>query len=317
MKKKKWIIWGLLIALLISQYTSCSADKISEESNATQSEALLPPPRYVIYVGYEDDTTLDDLIPSNSSAIRNPLANDKRFSVTATTETGYTDSSTHKSEVTIDGKTYSLNYTESYKIALSANKEYSQYSCFDKYSFELDGTRGSVTTNNVTGEIAGFLDYTIDEEAEGPMTRKEAREKADTLLSVLYGEDIFDYYKYDKKCEWEDRAGYYFVFRRDVYGIPSNDAIAIWLNANGEVKSIHALTKGHCYKAESELTQAYVDAARAELRKLYSDKYTVGEIALAVDVNGDYYLETSISYYADDEQGNTLKHNKKLYLSIR
>ena len=314
---KKLFCFALLILLLIFQCTSCSAGSINEESNATQSEALLPPVRYIFYVGSKYDPTvydLEEMIPADSSAIRAPES-ERNFAVGSTVDIGTTDPSTHKSELTIDGKTYSLNYVESYKIALSESEDHSQYSCFDKYFImKGDTKKGEVTINQVTGEIATFHDYTVGSELEGPVTREEARKKAEELLSSLYGEEIFNYYKYNEKSESSE---YYFELTRYVFGIPANDVICIRMNKLGQVEYIGATSKWHYYNAEAKLTQAHIDAAIAELNKIYSDKYTIdSNITMVVDSKGYYFLKTMLSYYSE-VRADTHKHIRKLYINIQ
>ena len=307
---RKFLIAISLLMILLA-VSSCSADTLTLEnepaiSNEVESESenLLDEtstekkaPEYKIYAGEteEKDFRFSDMskIDRHSSAV---------------------DSYT----LVIDGKSYTVPFYRTYKNTENASDKVKQFTQYNSYMDVKTGYR--VDINVETGEVEFFSDGNKEiENAEGTLGEEEAKEKVVSIITELYGAEIFDEYEYALIIPSTDsnsgkQKGYGVLYRRYVHGFEAeNDDIYVSINMNGELKNIDARHKGMLANAEKDITKAQIEnAVKAYQEQYASSGWNVTDTpTIVVDSEGDYYAKFVISKEIDGYM-----HIQEMFINI-
>ena len=85
------------------------------------------------------------------------------------------------------------------------------------------------------------------------------------------------------------------VYRKYVWGTPTNDAIQISVNRNGEVVGVNAKYLGMYSLAENQIEKEAIANAISKLEATFSKAWTINTTTLIIDAEGDYYISAQLS----------------------
>lgn len=289
----KRIIAIICTILSFAMFVSCVENRV-EEDQGSESATEKEPVKYVIYTDHSLGNTATD---GGDSQIETKPATEKTFSFKNEKEIERLDSAVNTYKFTVAGKTYEAKFSKSYETAAGAAEKVRKYSKYNTY-FEPMTTKIYITVNDTTGEVE-FASVGFDiRYVDGDLTEESAKEKADSIIKGMYGEDALDGYEYDGaiKSDTQTAKQISVDYVRKVWGFDTEDTISVNLNMQGELLSINALGRGSMLNAEEEVTKEEIEAAIAVLKSKYSANWTIGDNAtLVIDTEGDYYVRMGIS----------------------
>ena len=245
------------------------------------------PTQYVIYC----DPAAGDLGAEEMQA-ENVLfenAPHKDFSFAHKTNTERPSGTPDERTLILNGKTYSGQYSRTYETALAASEFFESYGRFHTYRSDTV----SMDFRASTGELMLFTNF--DEAARtarGDLTEREAKEITDALLRSLYGEEAATEYPHDTTLFTDSELGVFYsvVYRKQVWGMPTKDAIQISVNMQGEILDINAKYLGLFSLAETRLTEKNISDALAVLQSAFSQNWSILDTKLVMDAEGEYFL---------------------------
>ena len=194
----------------------------------------------------------------------------------------------------LNGKTYSGQYSRTYETALAASEFFESYGRFHTYRSDTV----SMDFRASTGELMLFTNF--DEAARtarGDLTEREAKEITDALLRSLYGEEAAAEYPHDTTLFTDSELGVFYsvVYRKQVWGMPTKDAIQISVNMQGEILGINAKYLGLYSLAETRLTEKNISDALAVLKSAFSQNWSILDTKLVMDAEGEYFLSALLA----------------------
>lgn len=256
-------------------------------------------PQYTLYfldsAGQMMGTELIDKNTGESVSLEQ--AESKIFSFYTKTEVVRPDNIPEQYSVTLGGKTYVLDYRSTLETVIASSEKFSKYGRLVEYQTEMDPDTSPYTVRAeirpYTNELLLFAILSGKAlKARGNLTEEGARTAADAALLSLYGESAGQEYSYDTTVYTDDQSvtQYTVVYRKVVWGMPTNDAIQISVNMKGEIVGINAKYLGMYSSAENDIQKSDLDNAAAVLREALSDSWTILETTLIIDSEGDYYI---------------------------
>lgn len=287
---KKLIALTIILTILLC---SCSTSK---------------PVQYTIYTSSFDDASSGGASMFNGKMPENITIgnlNEKDFSYVSRTETENSKAPLKK-EFNIDGKTFELNFELSYTTAI-ANSELGKKHSVGKYdSYIANLTDGSLdikfaqsTETIVFFSLHGNARYI----EEGDFNKELSKNKADTLISSLYGTDALSKYTFAETTDIVSQTfnGFAVYYRRYIYGYPTSESIMIKFNRNGELISINAEKFGLFDSAKNDITETEIESAEKALRDSVNEDWTLsGTPELVIDSTGGYFLNVIGVYTSPD-----------------
>lgn len=88
---------------------------------------------------------------------------------------------------------------------------------------------------------------------------------------------------------------YTVVYRKYVWGTPTNDTIQISVNMKGDVAGVNAKSMGMFSLAEEQLSKDSISDALSMLNKTFSGEWGIGTTMLVLDAEGNYYISAQLS----------------------
>ena len=289
---KKKLLTVVLLLLLATTLESCTASNrlINQNANDTGTdEDYLPD--YVFYFESSGSSTANPADPSTEYLSK--ISEPKIFSFSSKTKTERPSDAADQITININGDSCLLDYGGTYETALSESTDFKYFSKFNLY--KTDTIRAY--TRGAANELLYFSNTgEVRSETNGGITESEAKKTADSTLLSLYGEKACQEYTFDEAVytETELIVQYTVIYRKYVWGTPTNDAIQISINTAGKVVAVNAKSLGLFSSAENKLTKQNIDNAVNILRDTFSDKWTVGTAMLVLDSKGDYYVSAHL-----------------------
>ncbi|MBE6592860.1 MAG: hypothetical protein E7642_02570 [Ruminococcaceae bacterium] len=283
---KKFLI-AICLLMAIVLLSACASEKLE----------------YTIYADFSAEET--SLLESKSSSIPIKSATEKVFSFSTRKEIDRHASAVDNYTFSVDGKTYSIPFNESYETAANASEKVRKFGQYNRYLSVTDGY--ILETNIETKEIELFIGSNSElQNAKGNLTEAQAKEKADAIITEMYGAEVFNGYKHkntlaSKADRSEEQDGYSVTYQRSVFGYPTSDDITISLNMNGDLLAVNAKGKGMLANAEKDITKEQIDNAIKAVEENFSDSWSVHESSatIVMDSEGDYYVRMGISRNTD------------------
>lgn len=284
MKKVFKIISYILLTTVLA---SCA----NNLENAKENNSSTEPKNYVIYSNTADGESFKE--EQDSIEITFKDAGTKVFTFSRKTKISKPSDADDQQTLELNGKTYSLQYSRTYETELSSSKNFKEYSKFNTY--ESDMIR--VDTRVATNELLFFANLDQNDSiVTGDMTEDKAKIIADSTILSLYGESAQQEYTYETTVYTNSQlmVEYTVVYRKYVWGIPTNDAIQISVNMKGEVVAVNARSLGMFSLAESQIEKKAIEDAISTLQATFSENWTIGTTTLVLDAEGDYYISAKI-----------------------
>ena len=240
---------------------------------------------YTIYFGSAEG----DNIQLSFDDIKLETANSKIFWFAGQTQVEKSKETADSCSISIGNNHYDLEYSRSYRTDLYKSEKLKSFSEFVAY----ENDDALVEYRSGTDMLSMFTNYDREARiADGSLTENEAQTLAKTHLIALYGDDIFNEYD-DVSVFFSENSiqkGYAVVYTKNVYGIPTNDNLQIFLNMKGEVISVNAKNIGIYDDAEESLSKEQIYSAISTLSSSLGKDYNVLTTTLIVDSLGDYYI---------------------------
>lgn len=269
-----------------------SDDNISELDGSKDNDLSVDPKKHVIYCYPAAGGVLKDELSSADITLKD--AETKVFSFSRRNEISKPSDADDQRTLALNGKEYSLHYSRSYETALSSSNDFQNYSKFNSYK---DGTI-TAETRVSTNELLFFSN--VDENvrnAIGDITENEAKNIASETILSLYGEIVQREYAYETTIftDTDSTVQYTVVYRKYVWGTPTNDAIQIRINMKGDIVSINALNLGMFSLAENQIQKTAITDAISKLEATFSEHWDIFDTRLVLDAKGDYYIYAQLS----------------------
>ena len=293
MKKYKCLMILVLIALLTFQYTSCSADKISKESNATQSEALLPPVAYTVYVDFSagDQPSLQ----KESSEVTIRSGSEKNFLFANIDYIEKPENAADSVSISIYNKTYEFSYLDSIQsIPSTETSRFKDRAIINRYKNDIARIELAAGNNKPV-----FFKLNVKEQVkEGSFTEQEAVEAAKSVIEELYGAGSMEgYSRIQTVDDGETKQRYTIAFEKKIFGYQTNDNVVVCFDMAGNLISFNSFRFGIMNGAEQDLTKEEIENAIAYVEDKFSENWNVNTAYtnVVVDTEGDYYIEVPLS----------------------
>ena len=273
---------------IISDTSESSNNEDETESNGSLSAE---PKEHVIYCYAGAGVAFID---KSGSSVKFEEAERKVFSFSRRNEISKPSDADDQRTLVLNGKEYSLHYSRSYETAFSSSNDFQNYSKFNSYK---DGTI-TAETRVSTNELL-FISN-VDENvrnAIGDITENEAKNIASETILSLYGETAQLEYAYETTIftDNDSTVQYTVVYRKYVWGTPTNDAIQISINMKGDIVSINALNLGMFSLAENQIQKTAITDAISTLEATFSEHWDIFDTRLVLDAEGDYYIYAQLS----------------------
>ena len=275
------IVCSILTLLLVFSLASCANTPMPENEKD-----------YVIYYYPSAGNLIENEKETTDATFEN--AETKVFSFSSKTEIDKPHNAENQQNFELNGKTYSLEYSKSYKTALSSSDSLKGYSLFNSYRSDTVLADTRVDTN----ELLMFTILDTDELiAAGDVTEDEAMAVAESTFLSLYGKESRNEYTCEDTVytDTELVVQYTVVYRKYVFGIPTNDTVQISVNMKGDVVGINAKSMGMFSSAEEQLSKDSISDALSMLNKTFSDDWNIGTTMLVLDAEGSYYISAQLS----------------------
>lgn len=287
LKKIFTIIGCILFATVM---TSCT--NTSDLGVDTKNDLPVEPNDYVIYCYPATGEMIK--VEQDSTDITFKDAETKVFSFSSKTEISKPSNVDNQKTLELNGKTYSLQYSRTYETALSSSNTFKDYSQFNAYKNDTIRADTRVSTN----ELLFFTNLDENDlQATGDLTESEAKNIAEATIRSLYGETVQQAYTYEQTIytDTELAVQYTVVYRKYVWGTPTNDAIQISVNRNGEVVGVNAKYLGMYSLAENQIEKEAIADAISKLEATFSKTWIINNTTLIIDAEGDYYISAQLS----------------------
>lgn len=273
--------------LLITMLASCANNSENVKENNTSAESKT----YAIYFNPYSGVTLKE--EQDTTDITFKDARTKVFTFADKTKISRPSDADDLQTLELNGKTYSLQYSKTCETALSSSKNFKEYSKFNTYKSDTIQADTRVSTNELL--FFANLDQN-DSIVTGDLTEEEAKIVADATILSLYGESAQQEYTYETTVYTNSQltVQYTVVYRKYVWGMPTNDAIQISVNMKGDVVAINARSLGMFSLAESQIDKKAIDDAISTLQATFSENWTIGTTMLVLDAEGDYYISAKL-----------------------
>lgn len=281
-----------LISYILLATVMASCANISDLAGTGENDLSAEPKDYVIYYYPAAGEEFKD--EQDSIDITFKDAETKIFSFSGKTEISKPSNADNQQTLVLNGKTYSLQYSKTYETALSSSNTLKAYSKFNSYKGDTIRADTRVSTN----ELLFFANLDENDlKATGDMTEDEAKNIAEATILSLYGETMQQEYTYEKTVytNTELTIQYTVVYRKYVWDTPTNDAIQISVNMNGEVVSVNAKSLGMYSLTENQIEKKAIADAISKLESIFSKSWTIGTTTLILDAEGDYYISAQLS----------------------
>ena len=312
----KKIFISVLLVVFVIVSCACAVFKLTDNRNTEDTkDEEIGLPNYVFYfassgsaVAYSGESSME--VPSGNVETKN-------FSFPGKSITNRPADASDQITLKINEDSYVLEYGGTYETALSDSENYKSYSVYNLY--KRDWFRAY--TRAVTNELL-FFSNTSDArlEANCGITEAEAKDIAETTIISLYGQNILKEYTFEETIytNTDNMVQYTVIYRKYVWGTPTDDSIQISINMSGKVVAINAKNLGLFSNAEKLLTKDSIDNAVDKMRETFSNKWTIGKTMLVLDSEGDYYISAHL--FRDDSEGTktmVVYVNLNLYRSIK
>ena len=277
----------MLFATVMASCTSTS-DLVVD----TKNDLPVEPKDYVIYCYPAAGEIIGDKLDSTDITFED--AETKAFSFSGKTEISKPSNVDKQKTLELNGKTYSLQYSGTYETALSSSNALKDYSQFNAYKNDTIRADTRVSTN----ELLFFADLDENDlQAPGDLTESEAKNIAEATIRSLYGETVQQAYTYEQTIytDMEPAVQYTVVYRKYVWETPTNDAIQISVNRNGEVVGVNAKYLGMYSLAENQIEKETIADAISKLEATFSKTWVIDTPTLIIDAEGDYYISAQLS----------------------
>lgn len=231
-------------------------------------------------------------------------AQTKVFSFSSKTKIDKPSDAGNQHTFELNGKTHSLEYNRTYETALSSSNAFKKYSKFNEYKSDTIRLETRVSSN----ELMSFINLDENDwQVIGTVNEDEAKAIAETTILSLYGEEVKKEYEYDKTVYTDAQLSrhYTVLYRRFVWGMPSNDTISISVNLKGDVVGINAKSLGIFSLAEKQVEKKAIADAISTLEGAFSKDWTIGNKTLILDAEGDYYISAQL-YRKNTEEFETM-----------
>ena len=303
---KKYIL-SIVFVLLASIFISCSenvntsqgkADIGKEAKNITHSIFFYGSGNIVMNDTQAPAEEEDDIIEKYKNVVF-----DYRDFRTIPKESYVND----QLRITLDGKDYTLDYYRSERSKIADNEKFT--SSFDCDDYVSKDSKMRIAIRRSTNQVILYSDsdrYSVP----GPLTKEEAPEVAMTKLKAIYGEDTDKEYTFSTYTQVDAPNCYGMVFAKSVYGVKTNDTIAVIINQQGELSYIHAKMMGAYYDAEKHISKKEIDDALDYLKEKINGKYTLVKYSLIINSDCEYFIEA----YVDD--GDVNKGYEIAYVNV-
>lgn len=288
MKKLLSVLCCLFLTTIMA---SCA--NTSDLDNSMEKEQLPESTKdYVIYCDPSAGKLIRDEQETTDVAFKN--ADTKVFSFSSKTKINKPHDAEDKRSFELNGKTYSLEYSATYETALSSSNSFKSYSLFNSYRSDTVHADTRVGTN----ELMLFAILDVNElTAAGDVTEDEAKAIAESTILSLYGDKSRNEYAYDNTIYTDSKLEviYTVVYRKYVWGTPTNDSIQISVNMKGNVVGVNAKYMGMFSSAEEQVSKDSISDAISVLNKTFSGNWRIGTTRLVLDAEGNYYISALLS----------------------
>lgn len=271
--------------------------------------------KYVIYY----DASMGSPIRNNESASaaksESPMEQitAKDFSYSNMTTVENPDAPASRT-VTLAGQQYALEHQRSYNTPLSTadDAQLSSRGKFEKYRSGENDTIIEAVFRRDTDELLFF--YNSNESHKyGQLSEDTAVQLADATLAEVFGAKIAAEYsrRVVIKPKNSSFSAYTVVYTKYICGYPTTDDIEITYNTKGNLMSINAKTLGVFDTIEDRITAKKIENAKNALLDSISDRYTLHSEFLALDADGNCYLQV----YATYTEGG-MAHSMLFYVNL-
>lgn len=237
----------------------------------------------------------------------------KDFSYSSKTKVENPDAKATRT-ISITGKQYELNHLRSYDTSLStgANSKLHPYGQFEHYRLEQDGDAVEAVFRRGTDKLVSFSNKG-ERHNSGAVSKESAEQLAYATLIEVYGEKTAKKYSLHTVVEPTNSSlsAYTFVYAKYICGYPTTDDISITYNTAGKLVSINATTYGIFDSVEDSISEKKITNAKEALLNTISDSYTIQSIYLALDSDGQCYLQVSTTRTVNGEL-----RGEMLYINI-
>ena len=285
-------IFTIIISCILLATVMASCMNTSDLEVDKKNDLPVEPKDYIIYYYPAAGEIIGD--KQDSTVITFKDAETKVFSFSSKAEISKPSNVDNQQTLELNGKTYLLQYSRTYETALSSSNTFKDYSQFNSYKNDTIQADTRVSTN----ELLLFTDLDENDlQATGDLTESEAKNIAETTIRSLYGENAQQEYVYEQTIytDTELAVQYTVVYRKYVWGTPTNDAIQISVNMNGEVVGVNAKYLGMYSLAENQIEKEAIADAVSKLEAVFSKAWMIGDTTLVIDAEGDYYISAQLS----------------------
>ncbi len=275
----------------INENNTSSSTTINSISSETDDTHISGNKRILYYT-----PTLEnyyDILSSNVSEDIELKPIDSRFEPTEITTKKLSDVSA-TSSITLNGKTYTLDYKESSENAFLGYD-------YDEYS---DGTV-TFRLSKKDGKLLYFCDNGIIE--SGTLSKKEALKKGQTIISDLYGDEVQKEYEFENivSNKKDGISSYTITYVASVWHFYTNIKITIEMDANGNIHLIQAPLLGYTFNAEQFFTEQDANKAMEATSFVFRIGFKEETPQLIIDSSGKYYYQSRVvSSSSDNIEGS-------------
>lgn len=283
---------SVLCCLFLTTIMASCANTSNLDNNMEKERLPESTKDYVIYYYPSAGKLLKDEQETTDVTFEN--AETKVFSFSSKTEINKPHDAEDQRSFELNGKTYSLEYSKTYETALSSSNSLKSYSLFNSY-------RSATVRADTRVETNELLMFTILDENElivaGDVTKDEAKAIAESTFLSLYGDKSKSEYTYEDTVYTDSElvVQYTVVYRKYVWGTPTNDTIQISVNMKGDVVGVNAKSMGMFSLAEEQLSKDSISDALSMLNKTFSGEWGIGTTMLVLDAEGNYYISAQLS----------------------
>ena len=308
----------ILITVLLLFSMACSKNPQNEET-AFDPDSV----EYIIYLGNsdflalsEDDSKLGTAESDEVKAItKKPLPENCEFFNFTQSDLPDNEKASKTKSFSISGKNYELEYFGSRSSALASSDqiELRPYGKVDRYSKPGDYVADFSSEN---GQLRFFLDFQVDQLAEGDFDEEGAVAASKAILADIYGNECLEYYADSPAVSnsvTERNNTLVIKFIKSVGGYPTNDEIEFCFNKRGELISVNANQHGLAKPFVNQYSVAQLQAAENELNKYFNSQvYSVAsDTILLINSDGECYLEIFATYQVDSSS-----HTRAFYINV-
>ena len=211
------------------------------------------------------------------------------FSSNSTNFLEISDKADEFCEISIQGRTYKMEYSATYRPKIADNEKFGSSKDFHEY---MQDTKMRMRVNVATNELILFSDAK-KASIKGIISESSGISIADEIFKQVYGEELRNEYKCIGFVEGNDTP-YNVTYVRQVFGMDTNEVIGISLNGNGDVFRIQAQMFRMYDDAEKDITKEEIDAAKKHLTEKLSSKYDIRYTDLIINSEGDYYVRAYV-----------------------